>query len=233
MRATEWDAAVEFFTEHAGLSYLPPQTPEEGQRIVARKLAASEMAISEVDWRVTWSEDWEVGDHFKEFGEAYADGEPETCEVATLTNRRDDVIGSLGCVDDASVEYRRVVAAELAEVALTDSGIGFATCGTCDRMFPDLYPSARCPFEYAHDLEDEDEDEDVPRTDHSADIAMLRGRAEWHAGFGGPPQTRLMFETAADLLELHDSTGISLDDWTSARELIEYLTGNPITRNGV
>ena len=24
------------------------------------------------------------------------------------------------------------------------------TCGTCELTFPDLYPSARCPFEYFH-----------------------------------------------------------------------------------
>jgi hypothetical protein len=26
----------------------------------------------------------------------------------------------------------------------------FALCNTCYRYFPDIYPSARCPFEYEH-----------------------------------------------------------------------------------
>jgi hypothetical protein len=27
------------------------------------------------------------------------------------------------------------------------------TCGTCGRAFPDIYPAARCPFEYDHEEE--------------------------------------------------------------------------------
>lgn len=28
-----------------------------------------------------------------------------------------------------------------------------ATCGTCGKTFPDIYPSARCPYEYDHESE--------------------------------------------------------------------------------
>jgi hypothetical protein len=38
-------------------------------------------------------------------------------------------------------------------------------------------------------------------------------------------------ELARDLRELHDDTGISLDAWVSAREVVEAYTG-PVTPNG-
>lgn len=34
----------------------------------------------------------------------------------------------------------------------------WATCGTCNRTFPDIYPAARCPFEGDHEPEDEPEE---------------------------------------------------------------------------
>jgi hypothetical protein len=34
---------------------------------------------------------------------------------------------------------------------------GVAECGTCHLQFPDIYPSARCPFEYEHTTEGEEE----------------------------------------------------------------------------
>jgi hypothetical protein len=37
-------------------------------------------------------------------------------------------------------------------------------------------------------------------------------------------------ELADDLLELHDQTGISLDNWVAAREFVEGFHG-PITEN--
>lgn len=38
-------------------------------------------------------------------------------------------------------------------------------------------------------------------------------------------------ELADDLLEMHDQTGISLDGWVAARELVEAYLG-PIEENG-
>ena len=48
--------------------------------------------------------------------------------------------------------------AELAQQAMEERRIGLVTCGTCERTFPDLYPAARCPFEYDHDDPEEDDD---------------------------------------------------------------------------
>lgn len=34
---------------------------------------------------------------------------------------------------------------------MSGEGPGTATCGTCGRTFPDIYPGARCPYEYDHE----------------------------------------------------------------------------------
>jgi hypothetical protein len=68
-------------------------------------------------------------------------------------------------------------------------------------------------------------------TDHSDVIARLRSLA--------PPDTSPMLADAevrlllaADLLELHDLTGISLDAWCAAREFVERTAGITVTENG-
>lgn len=61
-----------------------------------------------------WSEDWEVGDHRKEYGEAYTDGEPTTCEQCDAV-RDGEIVASIGCVDDADDDYRRFIEADLAD----------------------------------------------------------------------------------------------------------------------
>lgn len=69
----------------------------------------------------------------------------------------------------------------------------------------------------------------MAQTDHSKDIASLRRDSL------NPMHTevmRLSMATAADLLEMHDATGISLDNWASARDLVEALIFHPISPNG-
>jgi hypothetical protein len=66
-------------------------------------------------------------------------------------------------------------------------------------------------------------------TDHSHDVAYLRDTA----GGMTPGVIQTTYNTAADLLEAHDATDISLDDWVSARGLVEMLIGKAITENGV
>lgn len=41
------------------------------------------------------------------------DYQPTTCEAAIALDREGDVLASLGCIDDAEENYRRVVAAGL------------------------------------------------------------------------------------------------------------------------
>lgn len=64
------------------------------------------------------------------------------------------------------------------------------------------------------------------RSDHSAEIAQLRDQVG-----DGTALEALTLAVAADLLQAHDETGISLDDWLSARLLVELLIGKPILEN--
>lgn len=162
--------AVAFFFEHGAYSHGPDETPELGKIRSALSLARAERHATRKGWTVTWADDWSLSrSHAAECGpgSAYDDmpnGEPDTCEQATLWDRWGRVIGSLGCVDDASDDYRRVVAAELASDAMARktapakvtlppvppdfpvqpltpdqiaSATDPATCGTCGRTWDD------------------------------------------------------------------------------------------------
>lgn len=79
----------------------------------------------------------------------------------------------------------------------------------------------------------------MPRTDHSVEIQHLREMHRHLVDLMGEKKseaamvTVLTYEVVADLLQMHDDTGISLDNWHSAKELVEILIGSPITLNGV
>jgi hypothetical protein len=72
-------------------------------------------------------------------------------------------------------------------------------------------------------------------TDHSITVKSLRKRADWHRGFedraGAPDTDRLVLDLCADLLEMHDATGISLDTWPTAKALVEAKTGIRVQPN--
>lgn len=75
-------------------------------------------------------------------------------------------------------------------------------------------------------------------TDHADEISRLRDTERAYARLG-PTITNtertvgLAYAVAADLLSSHDETGISLDNWRFARNLVEHLLGQPILENGV
>jgi hypothetical protein len=105
--------AADFFYEHAGYSYNTAiETPEQGRRRTAQALADAELWAHEAGYSVDWEDDWDVTDHVAEY-DTY-DTEPATCEQATMHDPDGAVVASLGCIDDATDEYRRVVEAELA-----------------------------------------------------------------------------------------------------------------------
>lgn len=115
----ELTEAEQLFYDHAGWSYNPSkETAEEGRRRCARELAEAEEWAKREGITFDWAEDWGVGNHRDFYGEdsAYADREPETCEQV-VARRGATVLASLGCVDDATNEYRRVIEAELADEA--------------------------------------------------------------------------------------------------------------------
>lgn len=75
-------------------------------------------------------------------------------------------------------------------------------------------------------------------TDHAADISALRHQAdmmEVHRGTRSDFPTRKAINDrrlAADLLEIHDATGISLDHWGTATAFVRHFTGHDVAPNG-
>lgn len=73
-------------------------------------------------------------------------------------------------------------------------------------------------------------------TDHSEFIKDIRREADEWAPHAATDfiAANLVNENrlAADLLELHDQTGISLDDWKSAREFVERIGNLTVLENG-
>lgn len=116
------DPAVIFFYNHAGWSYYKSggEAPEDGHWRSARMLAAAEAWGKEVGLEFTWYDDWSLGMSHRQFygeGGAYEEGEPTSCEVC-IAELDGELLASLGCIDDADADYRRVIEAELADEAL-------------------------------------------------------------------------------------------------------------------
>ena len=66
-------------------------------------------------------------------------------------------------------------------------------------------------------------------TDHSGEIAWLRLQAVE----ADDRQDELMYLVAAELLQSHDETGCSLDNWEPCRAFVELLLGHGILENYV
>lgn len=64
-------------------------------------------------------------------------------------------------------------------------------------------------------------------TDHSEEIAELRRRAS----SSNDRDFVINLNLAADLLEAHDESGISLDDWPWARQFVERAIAAPVIPN--
>lgn len=109
--------AVAFFYANGGVVTTPGATLAESRMRCALTYARAEREAARREWEVTWEDDPIYVDHVKEFPDSY-DAEPTTHEVALLRDRQGNLLGTLGCVDDATDDYRRVIAAELAMEAL-------------------------------------------------------------------------------------------------------------------
>lgn len=108
----EDNSAARFFYQHATNDH-----EYVADRIAtAQTLASAEQWAREADITFDWVDDWAVGDHVAEFGDAY-DKQPESCEGCIAHNCRRQVVASLWCIDDADTNYRRVIEAELAAEA--------------------------------------------------------------------------------------------------------------------
>lgn len=110
-----WSEALQFHYEHGGYYYDPAtETRDEGRARCALEAAGAEAWAREQGIEFRWEDDWTITDHAYEFcDDAYPEGNPETCETcaAYLGNT---MLACLGCIDDATDEYRRVIEADLA-----------------------------------------------------------------------------------------------------------------------
>lgn len=104
------EQAVEFFREHAGLSYRPAvETPEQGRERGARELARAERWAKDQGIRFAWADDYH---------DERPDYTPQTCEYVVALDEDGNNLTGLGCIDDADDDYRRVIEAELALEAM-------------------------------------------------------------------------------------------------------------------
>lgn len=101
-----------FFYDNAGFSYAVNESPDSGHLRTAILLAEAERWAKRNDIEVEWRDDWN-GDHSYLEQDEFDGVAIETCEVC-LISRDGKVLASLGCIDNATSQYRRVVEAELA-----------------------------------------------------------------------------------------------------------------------
>lgn len=64
-------------------------------------------------------------------------------------------------------------------------------------------------------------------TCHKDEVAELEALADQQSD----RDEKLAYRLAAELLSAHDDTGISLDDWPTARQFVERRLGKPILPN--
>lgn len=102
-----------FFLSHAGYSWEPATESKRAGRVrCARELASAESWSADAGLATVWEDDWSIGSHVREYG---YDCEPQSCELARLVDvSTGETLETMGCVDGASDDYRRVIAAELA-----------------------------------------------------------------------------------------------------------------------
>ena len=104
-----------FFLRNAGSSYNPEtQTKQQRRSETARLLAKAERDARALGYTFEWQDDWSVRDHVKEFNCYTKQPSPRILCTCLMLDSNGEVVQSLGCIDDATREYRRVVEAELA-----------------------------------------------------------------------------------------------------------------------
>ena len=105
---TPKQAAFLFFLRDAGTSYNPKtETKRQGQYAGARRLAKAERDARALGYTFEWHADLS-------FAHSHDEKPPVTCEYCLMRDSDGAGVQSLGCIDDATREYRRVVEAELA-----------------------------------------------------------------------------------------------------------------------
>lgn len=109
--------AERFHYTHNAFSVRAGETTKQGHTRSAREYAQAEKWAQDNGLTFEWSDDWEIGSHMREY-DTY-EREPDTCETCCARDANGTVVASLGCIDDATGEYRRVIEAKLADEVLT------------------------------------------------------------------------------------------------------------------
>jgi len=88
----------------------------DGCRVTLPMPTPAQQWAQTADVRIVWEDDWDVGSHIRYFGTDVYDREPETCEWCAVYLGR-EVLASLGCIDEATDDYRKEIESELLEEA--------------------------------------------------------------------------------------------------------------------
>lgn len=102
------ESATNFFYANAGYCQEPGQTPEQARRECAAMLATAEAFARAEGWDFVWEPEQED----LHFGDEH--GRPGMCESLVVFGPDGMSLASLGCIDDADADYRRVCEGELA-----------------------------------------------------------------------------------------------------------------------
>ena len=109
-KQTAHQAAFKFFLKHGGSVHVPGgETLAQGKARCARAMAKAERDARAYGFTFEWSDDRSIESHY-------------TCESCMCCDSDGNVLASIGCVDDADANYRRVIEAELACEAIAAWG---------------------------------------------------------------------------------------------------------------
>lgn len=115
-KAARLKNAVQFFYDFAGYSYkVNEETPEQGHKRYAKALAKAEEAAHQAFYSFEWINGDEcIGCDCQNADCACCNRTTHDCYSCTMRDENGEVKASLGSICEPTVEYRRVVQAELA-----------------------------------------------------------------------------------------------------------------------
>lgn len=174
--------AVAFHYAHGGFSFNPKvETEAEGEMRCAIAAATAEIEAKRRGLVAVWEEDGD-GDH------SYTEQVVETCEYVTIRAAEegegfDKILASLGCVDDADDNFRRVTEADLFAQAIAEQD-KIARMRAVDVTLRVVYDSGDYAEAYGEHEEDEASDHITSTLLEAAKSAMDR------QGWGARPHSR-------------------------------------------
>jgi len=113
-------AAERFFYDHAGYSYGPNETAQQGRIRCAQALAKAEQVAVNLGWEYEWEWNQDADLSWMTEEERQQEHEVLWCRIPDPENSRYS-LASLFCgITDPDAKYRRVIEAELASEVLVE-----------------------------------------------------------------------------------------------------------------